>query len=59
VPTALDIAHGAGMFDGATKKEYVMSRIMTCAATILCASASLLGAQQQQSGPKAAAVKVV
>jgi mannose-6-phosphate isomerase-like protein (cupin superfamily) len=31
-----------------------MSRTMACAATILCASASLLGAQQQQSGPKAA-----
>ena len=36
-----------------------MSRIMTCAATILCASASFLGAQQQQSGRKAAAAKVV
>jgi mannose-6-phosphate isomerase-like protein (cupin superfamily) len=36
-----------------------MSRTMACAATILCASASLLGAQEQQSGAKAAAAKVV
>jgi quercetin dioxygenase-like cupin family protein len=32
---------------------------MACAATILCASASLLGAQQQQPGRKAGAAKVV
>jgi quercetin dioxygenase-like cupin family protein len=36
-----------------------MSRTMACAAAILCASASLLGAQRQQSGPKASAAKVV
>ena len=35
-----------------------MSRILASAATILCASASLLGAQQQ-SGPKASAPTVV
>ena len=36
-----------------------MSRTMACAATILCASASLLGAQQQQADPKASAANVV
>ena len=36
-----------------------MSRTMACAATLLCASASLLGAQQQKSSPKASAAKVV
>ena len=36
-----------------------MSRTMASIATLLCASASLLGAQQQQSGPKAPAASVV
>jgi mannose-6-phosphate isomerase-like protein (cupin superfamily) len=36
-----------------------MSRTMTCAATMICTLASLIGAQQQQSGRNDAAAKVV
>lgn len=36
-----------------------MSRTMACAAAAFCASASLLGAQQQQAGPTSAPAKVV
>jgi len=36
-----------------------MSRTMACAATSLCLSASLLGAQRQQAVPKAPATNVV
>jgi quercetin dioxygenase-like cupin family protein len=36
-----------------------MSRTMTCVAMLICASASLVGAQQQQARPNTAAAKVV
>jgi mannose-6-phosphate isomerase-like protein (cupin superfamily) len=36
-----------------------MYHTMACVAAILCASTSLLGAQQQQSGPNAAPAKAV
>jgi mannose-6-phosphate isomerase-like protein (cupin superfamily) len=47
------------MLDDPAQMEVIMSRIMACATTLLCASASLLGAQQQPSGPKAPAETVV